>query len=251
MSKHASYASNEGSVDFVFPLKTAIDLNLLNTLATGAHSRFLTCSYRENDSRRVISLDTNGSYSLKDYLDNKFDNFAALLLECFEAILECGSLKIPLGNILVEPNLIFVKNGHLKLSVLPVADLPRVDAKKLYLQIIRLFVLPPQIKKKLIGSVKAARDGNDALHRAVRELADHINGRKRQPWMNQSDPPQPEKDEPAAPDQAGAAETAYIDSDAEHETVPLDGDDSGETVPLDGGLLSKGVAVFGGNRTDN
>ena len=220
MSKPAKSVHNEDSISLLFPMKTIIDLDLLNILASEAHSYFLLCSYQSKDSYHIITYDIKGSYSLKNYIDNRFNNFAPLLLECLEAIRDCKLLTIPLGNIMIDPAMIYVKNGHLKLSVLPVVDSQLVNAKRLYLKIIRLFVLPAEIRKKLINSVKTAQSEEDALAGAIKELSD-LRNKHMSSFLSLDDYNKLDEDEPVFQDD-DADETTYIDYDSVGETVPLD-----------------------------
>ena len=215
--KVKSISDNEG-IRFRFPMKTEIDIDLLNILASGHYPYFLKCSYRSEDAEHIITFDTRSSYSLKNYIDHKFDNFVFFLSECFLIIGECKLANIPLCNILFDSDTSFVRNGHLQLVVLPLVSKVRFNAKKFYSKIIRSYFLPSEMKARLLNAVKIAQNENDALKLIDAELR-----------KSQAKPGLPVNFSHAKR-KADNDETACI---SEEETTYLNVDDECETTFLD------------------
>ena len=204
----------DGSVvEFKFSTNTEIDVDLLNLLASGSNPSFLACSYRVEEPWQVISFDAKNCYTLKDYVDNKFDNFQFFLSEIFQIVSECRRANIPLHDIVIDFDAMFFKNGHSQLIVLPLPLDKKIkfDAKELFKKIIRLFVLPNKTKKRLLNIVRTARGDDDALARIVAFNEELGNSQKNKLPFNE--------------EFSSEAETGFFDSASEAETTFLAADD--------------------------
>jgi len=170
MKNQIKYVRDGNTIRFIAPMNTEIDLNLLNLLASGIYPNFLACSYHLEGSRHIIAYDIKGSYSLKNYIDNQFNNLAFFLSEHFSILNECKKLSIPYCNIFMEIDTIFVRNGHLRLIVLPLVNKEQFNAKKLFKRIVRLFALPYEMRQRLLNIVRNAWSEDDALIQINNEL---------------------------------------------------------------------------------
>ena len=172
MGNKVKYINTGNVINYYVPINTEIDIDLLNLLALGVNPHFSACSYKAENNKHIFTFNTNGSYSLKNYIDNKFSNWIFFLSESFNIFNICKKIKIPLCNIMLSPDAILVRGGHVQFIVLPLnlSGKIKFDFKKILKNFISLFVLPDNIKKRLFNNIKYSLNETDALYRINEEI---------------------------------------------------------------------------------
>ena len=159
MFKRKKQSHNENEVSFIIPIKTALNLDLLNDLSSGRYIFSLSCSYQGTDSHHTVIYDTGNAISLKEwYGKNEY-----LLKDFLLAMKECVAKEVPLYNIVIESEAIFVQDDKLKLVLLPIENQKKFNCVKMFRSFIKLLKLPPDITKRLLSTIKTAQSEIDVI----------------------------------------------------------------------------------------
>ena len=157
------------NISFMIPIKTQMNIDVLNKLAQGTFPSFLKCSYQSNKTHHILTFDASETIPLNS--ENVSAGINDIFFGFIDAVNECQSQALSLKNIRLETTLMCLQEERLKLILLPI-NTPAAESYKKTLRRFAKAIRPMAQDNTVKDFIRKIREANDESQ--ARKILDGI-----------------------------------------------------------------------------